>query len=75
MTSKKTKNSLFPYLKLILGFIVIWAGMQLFAMFLMKTTHSPVMEYIQEKDVDASALFYTESETSLECHYYMLKEK
>jgi len=58
--------------RLFLGVLLIWAFMFIVAPWVEKTpTVEPIIRFIEENDIDASALYYTEIEEFSEAEIHM----
>ncbi len=74
MSDKTSHNRLINWLKLILGFGLIWLGITQFHKLIPGKTAHKVIEHIQKEDLDAGALFYSESPDALDAYYHIKKK-
>jgi len=66
------RNKTFSFL---LGLVSIWFVIWVLTPFLLAQIETPVLQMIQEKELDTSALFYSDSEEAVEANYEMLKRE
>ena len=69
---QKTIN---PVFQLLTGIFCIWIVIFVLTPFVLSNTKSDVIDMAQEKELDAGALFYTESPEAIEAGFLMLKDK
>lgn len=60
-------------LQFLIGLFCIWMLIWIITPLLLPQTE--VMEMIQEKEMNTSALFYTDSEEAVEANFEMMREK
>ena len=60
--------------QLVLGLTMIWLFVTQVGNVITTFSHEPVIKYAEDHEIDAGALFYTESDRGLEANYMMLKE-
>lgn len=68
-------KSLKQWFKLGLGLLIIWLTITQFHRFLPNEAAKQLFEHTQEKDLDAAALFYTESEKGMKEQYRLQKKR
>lgn len=68
----KMKNKTLSFL---FGLFSIWFLIWVFTPFLLQQSKTEVLQMIQDKELDSSALFYSDSEEAVEANFEMMKKK
>jgi hypothetical protein len=66
------KNKILSFL---IGLLCIWFVIWILTPFILQQTQTEVMQMVQEKELDTSALFYSDSEEAVEANFEMMKRK
>ncbi|MFT4666084.1 MAG: hypothetical protein ACI8YQ_000622 [Polaribacter sp.] len=66
------KNKILSFL---IGLLCIWFVIWILTPFILQQTQTEVMQMVQEKELDTSALFYSDSKEAVEANFEMMKRK